>query len=135
MFTLLILNFAHPLASEVKEQLLAMHKGECEVAEHRFFVHLNFHRPLEPQVSKIMDEVTPLINGNTSLVVVLPGLPIAGALVLAELRGRTGFFPRVLHLWRDPMTQLYKLRCVVDLEGVRETARDRRRLLARSSEN
>jgi len=55
--------------------------------------------------------------------VMLPTLGIAAAVALAELHGRSGFFPTIVWLQRDPGTGAYDRPMMVDLAGVRDGAR------------
>ena len=59
------------------------------------------------------------------VVVALPGMSAAAALVVAEVHGRTGSFPRVVHLVRGE-DGIFHLGEVIDLMTIRGAARQTR---------
>lgn len=72
------------------------------------------------------------LDGTKAIMVVLPGISEAAALLMAELHGRLGTFPNVLALRKvgdgtwglAPQEGMYN--GVLDLEKVRNAARERR---------
>jgi hypothetical protein len=64
----------------------------------------------------------------TALVVNLPGLAVVAGALLAELHGRVGHFPTVLHLRgnREGAATVYEVAELVNLETLRHEARSRR---------
>ena len=128
-----ILNFGHPLAPRVLQHL-------APAQEIKVGVHLALDaEPTAPQVVRVVDEAMEALkkqgvktDGTASLMVVLPGMTEAAAVLLAELHGRTGSFPRVLALRRSRTDGTYGLFAdsaglgVLDLEKVRQEARGRR---------
>lgn len=65
------------------------------------------------------------MDGTTPLVVGLPGLTEGAALLLVELHGRLGYFPRVIQLRRSG-NGTFRLYGLLDLERLRLEARGRR---------
>jgi hypothetical protein len=96
-----ILNFGHALRAEVIEQL---HAEEIRI---RF--DLDMAVPTPRQVaSAVQKAATELrrrgesLDDGVPLLVVLPRMREGAVLLLTELHGRMGFFPRVVNLRRLP---------------------------------
>ena len=128
-----IINFGHPLSPRVKS-----HLAPCKEVRAALQLDLD-HEPTPPRVVKAVDRLFEDLqrqgvrtDGTAPLVVVLPGLTEATAVILAELHGRLGGFPRVLALRKRKDDGTYGLFAdsaglgVLDLEQVRLEARGRR---------
>jgi hypothetical protein len=120
-----ILNFGHPLHPSVVAEL-------SPATEVRVKFSLNLDGDVVAQVSDAVDDAAALmaakggdLDGTCPVVAVLPGITEGAALVLAELHGRLGDFPRVLQLRRRG-NGTFGMVGVLDLQKVRLAARGRR---------
>jgi len=130
-----VLNFGHPLTPAHLAQLsavLAPISGDLpepltEQDVLSIQVQLDPQMPFADQVSQLVDEVELSPEGwqTTPLVVNLPGLAAAVALVLAELHGRMGYFPAVLRLRAvaGSVPVQYEVAEILNLQSVRDAAR------------
>ena len=120
----LLINCGHPLSGEAAVEL-ANAIGEFQTITVR--VQLDVQEPLAEQVA---DAITAAgVSSETwqtrGVVVALPGMSVAAALVVAEVHGRSGSFPRVVHLVRAE-GGTFHLGDVVDLTITRAVARQTR---------
>jgi hypothetical protein len=126
---MLIVNFAHPLTEQQLESVRALVKepiaGVKSVA-----CQFDPERPFVDQTRALLDEVGLSAEEwqTTALLLNLPSLAPIVAVVLAEVHGRTGFWPPVLRM--RPVAGVapprFEVAEVVDLNKVREEARKRR---------
>ena len=128
-----ILNFGHKLTRQVLDELEPCEEVFCPL-------DLDLDREtmgqVVRQVQRISKEVGKkggALDGTSPLIVALPGLTEGAVLLLAELHGRLGVFPRILRLRRqeDGTYGLFvrsdEVRGgVFDLERFRRSARGRR---------
>lgn len=122
---MLVLNFAHPL-SETATRQLSEALLNAPIDERRIPVQLDLTAPLAPQIVAAVDacDLDPTQWQLTPFLLNLPGMSVAAALVLAEIHGRCGFFPRILRLVQIGGT--FELAELIDLSIVRAAARQRR---------
>ena len=126
----IILNFSHPLTPEhlQKIEVLAGRKVE-RVVEVRG--QIDTERPLVPQVVALADKtgLSPAEWQTLPLLVNPPSLNFVAAALLAELRGRCGYFPARLRLRPvgGSIMPRYEVAEVLDLQSVRNGARARGR--------
>lgn len=126
---MLLLNFGHPLTdaqlSRVRE--LAGRDVERIVAVPTHFDH---ERPFGEQVRELLATVplTPEQWQTTPLIINPPSLAPITAVLLAEIHGRSGFFPTILRLRPDARTMppQFEIAELLNLQGVRDAARTRR---------
>lgn len=120
----MLINCGHPLSGDAAVEL-ADRIGEYDTVT--VSVHLDVEKPLAEQVATaIADAGISSEDWQTrGVVVALPGMSVAAGLVLAEVHGRSGSFPRVLHLVRGE-DGVFRLGEIVDLMQVRSTARSSR---------
>lgn len=120
-----LLNFGHPLSADTLEELKDHGVTPEEVQNIR--VQLDMEQPLAPQISQIIDGIprSPDQWATEPALVNLPGAAIAAGLVVAELHGRSGSFPRVLSLLRGE-DGVFRLGQLIDLQSVRDEARKAR---------
>lgn len=125
---LTVVNLSHPLSDQQLEQL-ARH---TELPIGRIIQpdnQIDLGHDVPAQVSEMVDGV-----GLTSeqwqtepIVVVLPGLSISAAVLMAEIHGRTGYFPTVAMVRRaDGPVPRFEVGGVISLQTVREQARRKR---------
>ena len=121
-----MLNFAHPLtdAHLARVAELAGRPVERVIAVPTHFDHA---RPFAEQIAGPVAAVgfTPAQWQTTPLLVNLPSLtPIAG-LLLAEIHGRTGYFPTVVRLRpvASSTPPQYEVAELLNLQAVRDGAR------------
>lgn len=121
---MIVLNFSHPLSPDAVSEL-ELRFGELDVRSIR--VQLDMSQPLTTQVVAVVDSVgfTPTEWQTTAFVVVLPGASIATGLLIAELHGRSGGFPRVVSLVSGE-DRVFRVQEVIDLQDARNDARTRR---------
>jgi hypothetical protein len=126
-----ILNFAHPLTPAMLEQTAAFLSVPAEqMIERRLTVQIDRSQPITLEVAQIVDSLGfSSEDWQTQVFVVnLPGLAIAAGTLIAEIHGRTGYFPSVLSITPVPesMTPVFQVTEVIALQTVRELARERR---------
>ena len=130
MLTHYILNFAHPLNPKIIAQL-----SPCIQIKVPF--HMDLAKATYPQVvsavngaSKLMEEKGGVLDGSFPIIFVPPTLSEAAILMISEIHGRTGIFPKMLSIRRhDDEWLLFGNSSkigVVDLNLVRGQARGRR---------
>lgn len=126
---MLILNFSHPLTAAHRADIEAL--TGSEIAEVRDVpTQLDPEAPFGPQIVALTDAagLTPAQWQTEPLLVVLPALNYAAALLLAELHGRMGYFPPVVRLRpvAGALPPRYEVAEVLDLQTQRAEARQRR---------
>lgn len=121
-----VINFGHPLTPENRIQL----EGRGFFVEHEFGdrVQLDDQADFGPQIRSIIDELEFTSSEwqgwvAENVLFVLPGLAEAAAVVLAELHGRMGHFPRIIRRARGTGTSGFSVVEIVDLQDVRNMAR------------
>ncbi len=125
---MLVLNFAHPLTDENIVQIEAIAASIIDNIQ-TMHMQINQDKPLEAQIRAIIDAV-PLTSEEwqtRSLLINPPGYAPAACVLLAELHGRIGHFPAIIHLRpkSGPVTT-YEVAELLNLQTIRETARTRR---------
>jgi len=120
----LFINCGHPLSGEAAVEL-GERIGEFETVMVR--VQLDVLEPLAEQVANAITAagVSSEAWQTRGVVVALPGMSVAAALIVSEVHGRTGSFPRVVHLVRGE-DGVFHLGEVIDLMTTRGAARQTR---------
>ena len=124
-----ILNFAHPLteAQLAKIEELA---GENITEVIDIDSQIDPAKPIEQQVEAMLDR-----TGLTSqdwqtrpLLINLPSLNYSAAAMLAQLHGRTGYFPSILRLRpvAEGLAPRFEATEIINLQAMRERAREKR---------
>jgi hypothetical protein len=127
---MLLLNFGHPLtdAQLARIRELAGRDLERIIAVPTQFDHA---RPFDEQVRELLASVplTPEQWQTTPLIINPPSLAPITAVLLAEIHGRSGYFPTILRL--RPINGItppqFELAELINLQGVRDVARGQRR--------
>jgi len=126
---LLVLNCSHPLDASQLEALSSIGGAESTEVLEPDLRQLDLLADLAPQVAEAMSTV-PLTSREwetVPMVVVLPALSAAAAVVVAEVHGRSGHFPTVVQLIRsDSPIPRYEVRALIGLQGIRDAARKHR---------
>jgi hypothetical protein len=126
---MLILNYAHPLTEAQREQL-QQHLDQPIEEVREIPTQLDLDAPFGPQAAALADAagLTPEAWQTTPFLVVLPALNYAAAALLAELHGRTGYFPPIVRLRpvEDALPPRYEVAEVLNLQALRAAARKRR---------
>ncbi len=127
---MILLNFSHPLTPD---QLTQVETLTGQPVERVIDAPAQFDAtaPFGPQAAALADAcgLTPAEWQTTPLLVVPPALNFIAVLLLAELHGRTGYFPPVLRLRPVPgaVPPRYEAAEVLDLQGQRDAARVKRK--------
>jgi hypothetical protein len=137
----IVVNFAHPITAAQKVRIAEMCAGtraatgvadgtQVAVEVIDVPVQLDLQASLPPQVVALVDSVglSPAEWQSERLIVNLPGYVPACAVLLAELHGRMGYFPSILHLRPvlGQATPVFEVAAIINLQEVREQARTRR---------
>jgi hypothetical protein len=126
---MLLLNFGHPLTDA---QLARIRELVGRDVERIIAVptHLDHERPFDEQVRELLTTVplTPEQWQTTPLIINPPSLAPITAVLLAEIHGRSGFFPTILRLRpvARTMPPQFEVAELLNLHGVRDAARTRR---------
>jgi len=126
---MILLNLSHPLTPEQIAQVSALLNRPIErtLSAPAQFDH---QQPFMPQVEALLQkiELTPDEWQTASLLVNPPSLNFITALVLAEIHGRTGYFPPIVRLRpvKDALPPRYEVAEVLNLQKVRDEARAKR---------
>ena len=128
---IVVVNFAHPLTDAQRAQVEAL-AGRPVARVLDVLPHLDPDREVEPQVAALVDQVGLTVEEwqTTPLLVNPPGLAPLTAVLLAELHGRMGHFPTLLRLRpaAGALPLRYEVAEMVDLQSVRDQARQRRQV-------
>ena len=125
-----LINFAHPITPEQKEQIQAIINDDMRVIDIK--TQLDNDAEFGPQAVALVDQTVEALGGPeaiqaTPIIVSLPGLASAAAAVLAELHGRMGYFPPIVRLRPVPgPVRRFEVTEIIDIQGLREAARTRR---------
>lgn len=130
---LLVLNFSHPITAEQQAEIARL-AGQPVERVIEVPVQLDHQAPFAPQIVALAD-ATGLTSGEwqtLSLVVNLPGLAVVAGALLAELHGRMGYFPTVLHLRPRNAggVTVFEVAGLENLQALREAARTRRQRIS-----
>lgn len=122
---MIILNFTHPLTEEQLDQIRALVEHPIEDVR-TIRVQIDHVQGLEAQVRALVGAagLTPEQWQNTPLLINPPGSAPAAVVLLAELYGRTGYFPASLRLVpvEGSAVVRYTVSEVLDLAAVRGRA-------------
>jgi len=131
---IVVVNFAHPLTEAQRAQIEAL-TGQPVARVLDVPAQVDVAEPLEPQVVALVDRVGLSAEEWQTLPLVInpPGLAPLTAVLLAELHGRLGYFPTLLHIrpTAGAVPPRYEVAGLLDLQGVRDRARERRQAEAR----
>lgn len=126
---MLLLNFGHPLTDVHLARIREIAGREIERV---LSVPTQFDqaRPFDEQVRELLATVplTPEQWQTTPLIINPPSLAPITAVLLAEIHGRSGFFPTILR-WRPIVGSVppqFEVAELLNLQAIRDAARTRR---------
>jgi len=126
---MIVINFSHPLTEAhrtVIERLSGVSIDRVIEVKSQF----DHEQPFAGQARALVDSVGLSAEEwqTMPLVVNLPALHVITAVVLAELHGRTGYFPTVVRLKPVPGSAptAFEVTELVNLQAVRDAARQAR---------
>ncbi|WP_245863205.1 CRISPR-associated protein Csx15 [Candidatus Viridilinea mediisalina] len=126
--TILLLNYSHPLTAEQEAQLGAMLAAPLVVRN--LATHVDRTRPLAEVACELADlaELSSTAWQTTPFVLNPPALAPVALALLAEIHGRCGNFPTLLHVRpvADSLPTRYEIAELLNLQTVRDAARMRR---------
>jgi len=126
---MIVINFAHPLTDAQKAQIEDL-TGQAIERVIAVPVHFDHGQPFQPQLEALMARIplSPEEWQTAALLINPPSLNYITALVLAEIHGRTGYFPPILRIRPVPgaVPPQYEVAEILNLQAVREAARQRR---------
>ena len=129
---MLLLNFAHPLTATHLAHIAQLLKASGPEAFRVIDVptRLDTAQPFAPQITALLGQanLTPTQWQTEPMLINLPSLNYAAALLLAELHGRMGYFPTVMRLRPIPNTTppQFEMAEILNLQALRDAARERR---------
>ncbi len=126
---MILLNFSHPLTPAQLDSIRQMIAEPLErvlAAPVQFDHQHSFLPQLEALMAKI--DLSPEEWQTASLLINPPSLNFITALLLAEIHGRTGYFPPIVRLRpvKDALPPRYEVAEVLNLQAVRDAARLKR---------
>lgn len=123
---MILLNFAHPTTEEQRTQIEAL-AGQPIDRLIEIQPHFDAAQPLAVQAAELVTGVglTPTEWQTEPLVLIPPGLSPAAACVLAHIHGRTGYFPPVVYIRKQPdaLLPVFEAAEVINLQALRDGAR------------
>lgn len=126
---MILLNFSHPVTPAQQAQIEAL-TGQAIARAIDVSTQFDEQQPFGPQLAAMLAqiELTPTQWQSEPLLVVLPSLNFIAAVLLAELHGRMGYFPPVVRTRpvANAVPRRYEVAELLDLQGIRETARKAR---------
>ena len=123
---MLLLNFSHPITDSQRAQIETLTGRPVDRIIERM-PQFDDSQPLAGQIRELVDGVglTSAEWQGTGLLINPPGLAPAALCLLAELHGRTGYFPATIRI--RPVTgavpRQFEVAEILDLQSVREVAR------------
>lgn len=126
---MLLLNFGHPLTDAQLARIseLVGHDVERIIMVPTHFDHA---KPFAEQVRELLTTVplTPHQWQTTSLLINPPSLAPITAVLLAEMHGRSGYFPAIVRLrpHSNAMPPQYEAAEILNLQLIRDHARAKR---------
>ena len=125
---MLILNFAHPLTPEQRQQIEQLTSISIEEVRD-ISVHIDQEQALIPQVIELVNEIALTSEEWQSRVILInpPGYTPVALVLLAELHGRQGHFPAVLRIRpKQGAVPTFEVAEILNLQEVRDQACQRR---------
>lgn len=126
---MILLNFSHPITPEQLETIERLTRRTVERVI-PLSTQFDHQQSFLPQLAQLMEkiELTSEEWQTVSLLINPPSLNFITALVLAEIHGRTGYFPPIIRLRpvKDALPPRYEVAEILNLQQVRDDARRKR---------
>ncbi|MFW6096869.1 MAG: CRISPR-associated protein Csx15 [Chloroflexota bacterium] len=126
---MILVNFSHPITDEQKQQLETI-TGQAVDIVRSVVCQFDNALPFAEQVAAAVDEVGLSSEEwqEEAIVVNPPGYAPAATTLVAELHGRTGYFPSLMRVRpvADSNPPQFEVAEVINLHEVRERARTKR---------
>ncbi|MGE5573041.1 MAG: CRISPR-associated protein Csx15 [Bacteroidota bacterium] len=126
---MIVVNFSHPLSDAQKRDIESL-TGWAIEAVLDVSCQIDHEMAFAPQIRTLVDSVPISADEwqSAPILVNLPGLHNAAALVVAELHGRMGHFPSCVRLRPvvGSVPTRFEVAEVINLETVRQESRTRR---------
>lgn len=123
---MLLLNFSHPITETQRAQIEALTSQPIARIIERM-PQFDDGQPLAGQIRAVVDSVglTSQEWQTESLLINPPGLAPAALCLMAELHGRTGYFPATVRIRpvAGAVPRQYEVAEILDLQETREIAR------------
>jgi hypothetical protein len=126
---MILLNFGHPLTEEHVQRIEELTGRKIQQIQD-VNSQIDPGKKLAPQVVEIVDKLSYTSREWQTLPILInpPSLNVIGAVLLAELHGRMGYFPPIVRLRPVPgaLPPRFEVAEVINLQEVRDQARRRR---------
>lgn len=123
---MLLLNFTHPITDAQRSQIESLTGRAIERVIERM-PHFDDTQPMDQQIRELVDGVglTSQEWQTEALLVNPPGLAPAALCLMAELHGRTGYFPATVRIRSvaDAFPRRYEVAEILSLQTIRDAAR------------
>ena len=123
---MILLNFSHPLTDGQRAQIEVL-TGQPIARIIESMPQFDDSQPLAEQVRALVDGIglTSQAWQTGALLVNPPGLAPAALCLMAELHGRTGYFPATVRIRpvANVIPRQYEVTEILDLQAVRDRAR------------
>lgn len=126
---MILINFSHPITSEQKKQIKSMiDKKRIQILN--IPSQFNQDQSFPDQIRQLVDAVDLSAEDwqKKPILINPPSYNFAAFTLLAELHGRMGYFPAIIRIRpvADSTPPLYEVAEIINLQSVREQARERR---------
>lgn len=126
---MILLNFSHPLTEDHVRAIAALAGTDVETVIYHP-THFDAEQPFAEQARAAVDAcgLSSEEWQTEALLIAPPALNVIAVTMLAEIHGRTGYFPAVLRLRRKEGTgpTRFEVAEIIDLDRQRSAARERR---------
>ncbi len=123
---MILLNFAHPITSEQKDQIEAL-TGQRIARVIDIPSQIDVQQPLAPQVQAMAEAagLDPIAWQTEPILINPPALNFSAAALLAHLHGRMGYFPPIVRLRpvAGSLPRRFEVAEILDLQALRDQAR------------
>ena len=127
--TMILLNFTHPLTDDQRRQIEAL-TGQAIGRVIDRMPQFDESQPLAEQVRELVEglDLSSRTWQTEALLINPPRLAPAALCLMAELHGRTGYFPASLRIRpvANAVPRQYEIAEILDLQSIRDGARRRR---------
>lgn len=131
---MLLINYAHPLTESQRAQVVELLDGAALDRVVEVPTQLDVEQPFWPQIAALVAETERLTGLDTRgwqtqpLLINLPALNYAAAVLLAHLHGLMGYWPTVLRVRpvAGSTPRRFEVAELLDLDALRAQAREQR---------